>query len=230
MSGHGQPVEDEDGDEKDGWDESFIPYDAIKKYKKKYYEGEKHLTDDILNKYIEKLRIKVSYSGIIYVSIDACHAGDSYRNDEENTEIPENQDEIDTSLCEFDIQQTPTWSLFQRGSAEGFSKKGKNYSASDINVQEIIPIKNTRNKSPIVVMESCLSTQRSYELKFKMRKSDFFCGPLSYVIYKILISSGSTLSKDYSWVKRVKEEFSRILPINNPQKLVIETTYSELCK
>ena len=32
FSGHGQPFEDLDGDEEDGWDESIIPYDAKMKY------------------------------------------------------------------------------------------------------------------------------------------------------------------------------------------------------
>ena len=37
LSGHGQPVEDYDSDEPDGWDESFIPYDAHMIYDKLKY-------------------------------------------------------------------------------------------------------------------------------------------------------------------------------------------------
>ena len=49
FSTHGQPVEDLNGDEVDGWDESIVPIDAYKTYKKGVYEGQKHLTDDLLN-------------------------------------------------------------------------------------------------------------------------------------------------------------------------------------
>ena len=40
FSCHGQPFEDIDGDEEDGWDESIVPYDAQMVYKKKAYEGQ----------------------------------------------------------------------------------------------------------------------------------------------------------------------------------------------
>ena len=46
LSGHGQAVEDEDGDEIDGWDESFIPYNAELNYREDGYHGENHLLDD----------------------------------------------------------------------------------------------------------------------------------------------------------------------------------------
>ena len=51
FSTHGQPVEDLNGDEEDGWDEAIIPIDAYKIYKKGVYEGKKHLLDD---KYIHQ--------------------------------------------------------------------------------------------------------------------------------------------------------------------------------
>ena len=56
LSGHGQPVEDYNGDELDGWDESFIPFDAHMIYNKLTYDGSKHLTDDILHKHYELLQ------------------------------------------------------------------------------------------------------------------------------------------------------------------------------
>lgn len=70
MSGHGQPVEDYDGDEvgKDSWDEAFVPYDAPRTYDKGRYEGERHLTDDKLNRYIEKLRSRAGAKGMVIVS------------------------------------------------------------------------------------------------------------------------------------------------------------------
>ena len=79
FSTHGQPVEDINGDEEDGWDESIVPIDAYKIYKKGFYEGQKHLTDDLLNKYVKKLRERIGPNGFLYVVIDACHAGTSSR-------------------------------------------------------------------------------------------------------------------------------------------------------
>lgn len=84
FSTHGQPVEDINSDEEDGWDESIVPIDAYKIYKKGVYEGEKHLTDDILNKYVKKLREKIGPKGFLYVIIDACHAGTSSRANDES--------------------------------------------------------------------------------------------------------------------------------------------------
>lgn len=83
FSTHGQPVEDLNDDEEDGWDESIVPIDAYKIYKKGIYEGQKHLTDDLLNKYIKKLREKAGPTGFLYVVIDACHAGTSSRSNDE---------------------------------------------------------------------------------------------------------------------------------------------------
>ena len=83
FSTHGQPVEDLNSDEEDGWDESIVPIDAYKIYKKGVYEGQRHLTDDMLNNYIKKLREKIGPNGFLYVVIDACHAGTSSRANDE---------------------------------------------------------------------------------------------------------------------------------------------------
>ena len=83
FSTHGQPIEDISGDETDGWDEAIIPIDAYKDYKKGFYEGEKHLLDDQLNTYLKELRLKIGTKGLIYVVIDACHAGTASRGNDE---------------------------------------------------------------------------------------------------------------------------------------------------
>ncbi|MBK8643901.1 MAG: caspase family protein [Saprospiraceae bacterium] len=46
FSGHGQQVQDFNGDESDGYDEALVPYDALMEYQPGKYQGEKHLTDD----------------------------------------------------------------------------------------------------------------------------------------------------------------------------------------
>lgn len=83
FSTHGQPVEDLNGDEEDGWDEAIVPIDAYKMYKKGSYEGKKHFLDDQLNQYVKKLREKIGPTGFLYVVIDACHAGTSSRANDE---------------------------------------------------------------------------------------------------------------------------------------------------
>ena len=83
FSTHGQPIEDLNGDEEDGWDEAIVPIDAYKMYKKGTYEGKKHLIDDQLNQYVKKLREKIGNTGFLYVVIDACHAGTSSRGNDD---------------------------------------------------------------------------------------------------------------------------------------------------
>lgn len=78
FSGHGQMMTDLNGDEKDGLDEAWIPYDAYLKYCPQD-KGEKHLSDDEIAKYLTRLRSKIGSEGVIAVIVDACHSGDSTR-------------------------------------------------------------------------------------------------------------------------------------------------------
>ncbi|MGN0223085.1 MAG: caspase family protein [Muribaculaceae bacterium] len=80
FSGHGQRVTDVNGDEADGWDESWIPYDAYRSYCDKD-KGEHHLVDDEVSAMLQDLRKRVGRSGCIVVVVDACHSGDSTRGD-----------------------------------------------------------------------------------------------------------------------------------------------------
>ena len=83
FSGHGQQITDLDGDEPDGFDESWVPYDALQE-PTDYYHGERHITDDMLNTWLHQLRKKAGPSGKIVAVSDACHSGTSTRlaNDE----------------------------------------------------------------------------------------------------------------------------------------------------
>ena len=79
FSGHGQQVSDLNGDEEDGFDEAWIPYDAKKTYEAGVYEGNNHLTDDELNEIFTRLRVRVGARGKIIVIADACHSGSGSR-------------------------------------------------------------------------------------------------------------------------------------------------------
>lgn len=78
FSGHGQMMTDMNGDEKDGFDEAWIPYDAYMQYCSKD-RGEKHLSDDEICRFLTRLRAKIGPDGVIAVIVDACHSGDSTR-------------------------------------------------------------------------------------------------------------------------------------------------------
>jgi len=79
FSGHGQRVTDVDGDEKDGWDESWIPYDAYRDYCMQD-RGEKHLIDDEIYQFLFEIKDKIGPNGKLLVVADACHSGGSSYN------------------------------------------------------------------------------------------------------------------------------------------------------
>ena len=81
-SGHGQQMTDVHDDEKDGLDECWIPYDAYRRASKTYH-GERHLTDDELNVYLNAIRNRIGAKGKLLVVIDACHSGDGTRGDDD---------------------------------------------------------------------------------------------------------------------------------------------------
>lgn len=87
FSGHGQQVTDIHGDEKDGLDEAWIPYDAQFAYAKGKYEGENHIIDDQINVWLHQLRTRVGKSGKITVVADACHSGGGSRGEDEEGNV-----------------------------------------------------------------------------------------------------------------------------------------------
>ena len=136
FSAHGQPVEDINGDEEDGWDESIIPIDAYKNYKKGVYEGKKHLLDDQLNTYIKKLRTKIGTTGFLYVVIDACHAGTSSRANDETV----------------------------RGTKVGFTYNNKVFKPST-QKKSHYKVEATPKMSHVMYLEACRPDQVNMEIK-----------------------------------------------------------------
>ena len=84
FSGHGQQIEDNDGDEIDGYDEALIPVNARQFFKKDVYEGENHLRDDEFGMLLNSVREKAGPQGNVMVVVDACHSGTATRG-ENNT-------------------------------------------------------------------------------------------------------------------------------------------------
>ena len=141
FSAHGQPVEDLNGDEEDGWDEAIIPIDAYKNYKKGVYEGKKHLLDDQLNTYIKKLRTKIGTTGFLYVVIDACHAGTSSRANDETI----------------------------RGTKVGFTYKNKVFKPST-QKKSHYKVEATPKMSHVMYLEACRPEQVNMEIKVKDKR------------------------------------------------------------
>ena len=141
FSTHGQPIEDMDGDEEDGWDEAIIPIDAFKMYKKGTYEGEKHLVDDRLNQYVKTLREKIGNKGFLYVTIDACHAGTSSRG---------NDDVV-------------------RGSNVGFTYNNKIFKPSALKKSHY-EIEHSTKYANVMFLEACRPDQVNSEIKIGSKR------------------------------------------------------------
>lgn len=141
FSAHGQPVEDLNGDEQDGWDEAIVPIDAYKLYKKGVYEGKKHLLDDQLNVYIKKLRTKIGPNGFLYVVIDACHAGTSSRANDETI----------------------------RGTKVGFTYNNKVFKPS-MQKKSHYKLEASAKMSHVMYLEACRPDQVNMEIKLKDKR------------------------------------------------------------
>ena len=86
FSCHGQQIRDqktiEQGkDEDDGYDEAFLPYDALAKYSPTGYKGENHLRDDDLYPKLLAIRQKIGAGGSLLILLDACHSGTGTRSE-----------------------------------------------------------------------------------------------------------------------------------------------------
>lgn len=138
FSGHGQQMKDVHNDEKDGLDECWIPYDAYRKPCVKD-RGEKHLTDDEVNYYLNAIRDKVGDTGKMLVVIDACHSGGATRGDED--EVVRGVDDIFEAIKSF------IW-----GSLSEEKEKVVNPNARE-------------NKERWITVSACESGQVNFEMK-----------------------------------------------------------------
>ena len=169
FSCHGQPVEDINGDEDDGWDEALVPVDAQKVYQKGDYTGENHIIDDELNEYLRSIRTKVGVKGFVYVVIDACHAGSSYRGDEEED------------------------SVIIRGTNKGFSISNKQYTPH-IDKRGKIKIEKNASMANICILEAC----RSYQVNSEIRENGKYYGSLSFYVDRILRTTKLTKNPSWT--------------------------------
>ena len=168
FSGHGQQMKDVHNDEKDGLDECWIPYDAYRQPCSKDM-GDKHLTDDEVNYYLNAIRSKIGDAGKMLVVIDACHSGGATRGDEDEVE-----DEVVRGVE--DIFETIK-SFFWGPSAE----KGK----KDVNPNA------QENKERWITLSACDSDQVNIEMKSPA------VGKLTYAIYNKVKESMGNDNNDF---------------------------------
>lgn len=165
-SGHGQQMKDVHNDEKDGLDECWIPYDAYRKPCKKD-RGEKHLTDDEVNYYLNAIRDKIGEKGKMLVVIDACHSGDGTRGDD--GEVVRGVEEIFDAIKSF-IWGAPT------------SDKGKG---------KVVNPNAIENKERWITISACQSDQVNIEMKSPA------VGKLTYALWKELKNSDKVNNDEF---------------------------------
>jgi hypothetical protein len=84
FSSHGEQIEDDNGDETDGLDETVVSYDALlpdgEGHFKDFQKAQQdYFRDDEFGSLIDKLRTKLGKKGDILVIMDLCHSGTGTR-------------------------------------------------------------------------------------------------------------------------------------------------------
>ena len=185
-SGHGQQMTDVHNDEKDGLDECWIPYDAYRKASATYH-GEKHLTDDELNVYLNAIRHKIGAKGKLLVVIDACHSGDGTRGDED--EVVRGVE--DTLVVD---------SLNARGLYETFEEI-KSFFMGDNSKENVINTKAKPLAERWITISACRSDQVNVEMKSPA------VGKLTYALWKELKNSDKVNNDEF--MRRIRKFVNR---------------------
>lgn len=185
-SGHGQQMTDVHNDEKDGLDECWIPYDACRKASATYH-GEKHLTDDELNVYLNAIRNKIGAKGKLLVVIDACHSGDGTRG--EDDEIVRGVE--DTLVVD---------SQNARGLYETFEEI-KSFFMGDNSKENVINTKAKPLAERWITISACRSDQVNVEMKSPA------VGKLTYALWKELKHSDKVNNNEF--MRRIRKFVNR---------------------
>ncbi len=196
FSGHGQPVEDLNGDEADGWDEAIVPIDAWKHYDARHYHGENHIIDDDFRKMVSSLRKKMGPSGMVYIVLDACHAGTFSRGDND----------------------TPV-----RGTIEPFcfSAERKVYKPRKIENANYYRVAHNPNIANVVYLEACRPYQFNREIVATDGKS---YGPLAYNM-AVAMRGGVDWRNPESIISQLRQEILNGDKWPMSQNLVVEKSF-----
>ncbi len=153
-------MEDDNGDEADELDEALIPYDAQSTYQKGIYEGENHLRDDELEKFLISIRQKIGIDGSVLITFDACHSGTANR-------IEEYVEDDDAPI---------------RGTNVIFSSNPFYIAPGNKHIERKTKLAQQNGLSPICIISACQPFQRNFETKV----GNSYYGTLSYSLYKVL--------------------------------------------
>ena len=185
-SGHGQQMTDIHNDEKDGLDECWIPYDACRKASATYH-GEKHLTDDELNVYLNAIRKKIGAKGKLLVVIDACHSGDGTRGED---------DEIVRGVEDTFVVDSQN----ARGLYETFEAI-KSFFVGDNGKGNFINTKAKPLAERWITISACRSDQVNIEMKSPA------VGKLTYALWKELKNSDKVNNDEF--MRRIRKFVNR---------------------
>ena len=197
FSGHGQPVRDDNHDEKDGkkYDESIVPYDACRDNLKMggNYEGQNHLIDDELAPLLDAIKKKIGRKGELFVAVDACYSKGIQK------------DEV-TDL-------DPDILNFARGTDQPFvPKKGSTY------LKNLPKPKEFSEGGLLTVVTACGSNESNYEYKVTPRLR---YGALSYYIYTLLKTDADFSRWRKSFQEKKYEGRNIFQPIQHPSIEII---------
>ena len=189
FSGHGQQIEDDNGDEADGYDEALIPYDAKANYDPVSYNGQNHLRDDELGEKLALIRNKIGAEGSLVVVLDACHSGTATR-----------ANEFSISRGDPIPFQKPGYKAKNVLTMADLSKQAEGYFAS--------PKESSAN---MIVFSASSPNQVNYETK---DADQIGVGSLSYAFAKAISSLGK--ESDY---KLLFEKIKVLIQVEYPMQI-----------
>lgn len=195
FSGHGQLIEDLNGDEFADYDQSFVCFDACLssdfKSGGRAYRGQNHLIDDELFPILSILKQKVGSNGSVMVVFDSCYSGGADRGEQDDDPDPDSEVE---------------WSETVRGTGDEF----KANASADTYLRKLkVPGEYTRGGGTLTVISACEADKRNYECRDK--RSGKAYGSLSYAISKLIDTKVpmSEWGKYFTTRKYVKDRIFR---------------------
>ncbi|MEI8075007.1 MAG: caspase family protein [Bacteroidota bacterium] len=188
FSGHGQQIEDDNGDEADGYDEALIPYDAKAAYDPVTYNGQNHFRDDLLGAKLQLIRNKIGTSGSLLVLLDACYSGTATRGNE-------------FAICRGDAH------AFQSPGYEPKESLTKNTAHSGTGF-----LKLNNSESNMIVISASSPNQMNYESK---DLNQMGVGSLSYAFAKAVsnLQDGSNYAGLF---QKIKSQIQANIPTQVP--------------
>ncbi|MCX7743982.1 MAG: caspase family protein [Flavobacteriales bacterium] len=190
-SGHGQQVQDLNGDEADGYDEALVCYDAPL-HAPDNYDFSRHYTDDKLGEKLYEIRQRLGKDGHLLVFLDACHSGSGTRG-----EKPEAQPRGTDVKCELKGYRPATTAQGDKDFVKemGYGSRGE-----------------SSGLAKFVVFSGASAHQLNYECKDDNGKA---VGSLSYAIAKAFKELGTDVTYR-SMFARILDIMAVKAPRQNP--------------